>query len=97
MAGLGKTFDAPTIRAMRAELDRGVSPLRIAHLHGVGVETIRRIKRRETYVGPEWEPLGESSPRTEAPAGAAASLGRLQQLLQAAEEAAPPPFPFEKE
>ena len=91
------SFDAPTIRAMRAELDRGVSPLRIAHLHGVGVETIRRIKRRETYVGPEWEPLGGSSSRTEAPAGAAASLEKLQQLLQDAAEAAPPPFPFEKE
>jgi len=97
MTHLTKTFDAPTIRAMRAELDRGVSPLRIAHLHGVGVETIRRIKRRETYVGPEWEPLGGTLTGASPPTGASASLERLQQLLQNAEEAAPPPFPFEKE
>jgi len=79
-----KSFDASTIRSMRAALADGVSPRRLALLHGVSTETIRRIGRRETYVGPEWEPgwgaVPPTSPLSEEQA--AESLSRLQSLLK---------------
>jgi len=77
-----KSFDASTIRSMRAALADGVSPRRLALLHGVSTETVRRIGRRETYVGPEWEPgwgeVGEAPPMPQVEE----SLRRLQDLLK---------------
>lgn len=81
---MSQSFTAPTIRSIRAALAEGASPRRLALLHGVSTETIRRIGRRETYVGPEWEPGWGETPialplSNEA---AAESLRRLQDLLK---------------
>lgn len=76
-----KTFDAATIRSMRAALDAGASPRRLALLHGVSTETVRRIGRRETYVGPEWEPEW-GTVKEAPPVQVEESLRRLQDLLK---------------
>lgn len=77
-------FTPTTVRALRRELDAGGSPRRLALLHGVSTETIRRIGRRETYVGPEWEPGWGETPAVLPPSNEAAaeSLRRLQDLLK---------------
>lgn len=75
-------FTPTTVRALRRELDAGGSPRRLALLHGVSTETMRRIARRETYVGPEWEPLCEIPAQAVPSAEVAESLARLQDLLK---------------
>lgn len=79
---MSHSFTPTTVRALRRELDAGASPRRLALLHGVSTETMRRIARRETYVGPEWEPLCEVTAQAVPSAEIAESLTRLQNLLK---------------
>lgn len=80
------------VRLIRAALARGAKPKALAELYGTGVETIRRIGRRETWawVTDEFRPEEAEAtaelalpPKTEeTEAAAAASLARLQELLK---------------
>lgn len=79
---MSHSFTPTTVRALRRELDAGASPRRLALLHGVSTETMRRIARRETYVGEEWEPMCEVPVKAVPAAEVSASLDRLQNLLK---------------
>ena len=72
------------VRRIRASSD---SPQALAMIYGLGVETIRRIRRRETW---SWLPDAPEGGGTPSDLPAASSADRLLELLKQDPESQPP-------